>query len=435
MSALRFQELAVKRVSPEAAGAVAITFDIPPSDRERFTFEPGQFLTVRATIDGQEVRRTYSISSPRSRLARNGELEIGIRPVEGGLFSNWATRAIKAGDTLEVMPPDGRFVIKKKRAIHRVGFAAGSGITPILCIAASTLEEQPDSKFTLIYGNRRMSTVMFNEALQDLKDRFRDRLTMIHVLSRQAQEVDLLQGRIDGGKVRDIINTLLPVGSMDEVFICGPDEMITATENALVEAGVAADRIRTERFTVNLPAGAHPVGASSTAEAAAAATKDITMVLVLDGKEHEIAIGPDAMITATENALVEAGVPTDRIRTERFTVNLPAGAHPVGASSTAEAAAAATKDITMVLVLDGKEHEIAIGPDEHLLDAGLNAGLDLPFSCKAGVCCTCRAKVTEGEVVMDKNFTLEADEMAQGYVLSCQARATTKRLKISFDER
>ena len=365
MSALRFQELAVKRVSPEAAGAVAITFDIPPSDRERFAFEPGQFLTVRATIDGQDVRRNYSISSPRSRLARNGELEIGVRPVEGGLFSNWAARAIKAGDTLQVMPPDGRFVIRKKRAIHRVGFAAGSGITPILSIAASTLEEQPDSKFTLIYGNRRMSTVMFNEELQDLKDRYRDRLTMIHVLSRQAQEVDLLQGRIDGAKVRDIIKALLPVGSMDEVFICGPD----------------------------------------------------------------------AMITATENALVEAGVPTDRIRTERFTANLPAGAHPVGVSSTAEAAAAATKDITMVLVLDGKEHEIAIGPDEHLLDAGLNAGLDLPFSCKAGVCCTCRAKVTEGEVVMDKNFTLEADEMAQGYVLSCQARATTKRLKISFDER
>ena len=362
MSAPRFQEVAVKRVSPEAAGAVAITFAIPEAERERFAFEPGQFLTLRATIDGQDVRRNYSISSPRSRLTREGELEIGIRPVEGGLFSNWAARAIKAGDTLQVMPPDGRFVVKKKRAIHRVGFAAGSGITPILSIAATTLEEQPDSKFTLIYGNRRMSTVMFNEDLQDLKDRFRDRLTMIHVLSRQAQEVDLLQGRIDGPKVRAIIDALLPVGSMDEVFICGPDEMITATETALVEAGVPADRIRTERFTTHLPAGAHPVGVSSTAEAA-------------------------------------------------------------------------TKDITMVLVLDGKEHEIAIGPDEHLLDAGLNAGLDLPFSCKAGVCCTCRAKVTEGEVVMDKNFTLEADEVAQGYVLSCQARATTKRLKISFDER
>jgi len=145
--------------------------------------------------------------------------------------------------------------------------------------------------------------------------------------------------------------------------------------------------------------------------------------------------GPDAMITDTENALVEAGVPADRIRTERFTVNLPPGAHPVGASSTAEAVATAAKDITMTLVLDGKEHEIAIGPDEHLLDAALNAGLDLPFSCKAGVCCTCRAKVQDGEVVMDKNFTLEEAEVAQGFVLSCQARATTKQLRISFDER
>ena len=368
MSLPRFQELSVKRVRPEAAGAVAITFAIPDSDKERFSFEPGQFLTLRATIDGQDVRRTYSISSPRSRLARDGELEIGIRAVEGGLFSNWAAQAIKVGDALQVMPPDGRFVVKKKRALHRVGFAAGSGITPLLSIVASTLEEQPESKFTLIYGNRRWSSVMFNEALQDLKDRFRDRLTLIHILSRQAQEVDLLEGRIDGDKVRELIRTLLPVGSMDEVFVCGPDEMITATEGALVEAGVPADRIYSERFTTNLPPGV-------------------------------------------------------------------TGAMCVGVASAAEASANAAKDITMTLLLDGKEHELAIGPDEHILDAALNAGLDLPFSCKAGVCCTCRAKVLDGEVVMDKNFTLEADEIDQGFVLTCQARATTKHLKVSFDDR
>ena len=184
MSALRVHDLTVKRVSPEAAGAVAITLAIPDEAKDSFAFEPGQFLTLRATVNGQDVRRSYSISSPRSRLAARGELEIGIRPVENGLFSNWAAQSIKAGDTIQVMPPDGRFVVKKKRAIHRVGFAAGSGITPILSIAASTLEEQPESKFTLVYGNRRMSTVMFNEALQDLKDRYRDRLTLIHVLSR-----------------------------------------------------------------------------------------------------------------------------------------------------------------------------------------------------------------------------------------------------------
>ena len=365
MSALRFHDLTVKRVSPEAAGAVAITLAIPDEAKDSFAFEPGQFLTLRATVNGQDVRRSYSISSPRSRLAARGELEIGIRPVENGLFSNWAAQSIKAGDTIQVMPPDGRFIVKKKRALHRVGFAAGSGITPILSIAATTLEEQPESKFTLVYGNRRMSTVMFNEALQDLKDRYRDRLTLIHVLSRQAQEVDLLQGRIDGDKVREIIKALLPVGSMDEVFICGPD----------------------------------------------------------------------AMISATEDALLQAGVPADRIRTERFTVGLPAGANPVGTGTSAAVAAQAEKDIALTVVLDGKEHELAISPDEHVLDAALNAGLDLPFSCKAGVCCTCRAKVLDGTVVMDKNFTLEAPEVAQGFVLSCQARATSKRLLVSFDER
>ena len=365
MSALRFHELTIKRVSPEAAGSVAITFDIPASQRESFNFQPGQFLTLRTRLDGQDVRRNYSISSPRSRLAKAGELEIGIRPVEGGVFSNWAAQTLKAGAKLEVMPPDGRFVVKKQRAIHRVGFAAGSGITPILSIAATTLEEQPEAKFTLVYGNRRMSSVMFNEALQDLKDRYRDRLTLIHILSRQAQEVDLLQGRIDGDKVRAIIKALLPAASMDEVFICGPEAMIEATEKALIEAGVPESRVYTERFTS----------------------------------------GP------AQAAKIQAD--TDAAPTKQ----------------------AATKDIALTIVLDGKEHELQIGADEHVLDAAINAGLDLPFSCKAGVCCTCRAKVLCGEVVMDKNFTLENDEMSQGFVLSCQARATTQRLVVSFDDR
>jgi len=190
--------------------------------RADFAFEPGQFLTVRARIDGQDVRRSYSISSPRSLYTAQGELTLGIRPVEGGTFSNWAATQLKAGDTLQVMPPDGRFTVHKPRAIHRVGFAAGSGITPILSIMASTLEASSTARFTLVYGNRRMASVMFNEALQDLKDRYRDRLTLIHVLSRQAQEVPLLEGRIDGDKVRDLVATLLPVASMDEVLICGP---------------------------------------------------------------------------------------------------------------------------------------------------------------------------------------------------------------------
>ena len=201
MSATRFHDLQVARVTPEAAGAVAISLVVPNDLRSRFDFQPGQFLTLRASINGSDVRRSYSISSARSQLQR-GELELGIRPVEGGVFSNWAATQLQAGDTLRVMPPDGRFVVQRPRAIHRVGFAAGSGITPILSILASTLEDQPDSKFTLVYGNRRMDSVMFNEALQDLKDRYPNRLTLIHVLSRQAQEVPLLEGRIDEAKVK-----------------------------------------------------------------------------------------------------------------------------------------------------------------------------------------------------------------------------------------
>ncbi len=360
-----FHELSVKRVSPEAAGAVAITFDIPAAQRDTFRFEPGQFLTLRARIGGQDVRRTYSISSPRSQLARRGELEVGIRPVEGGVFSNWAAAEVRAGDVMQVMPPDGRFTVKKQRAIHRVGFAAGSGITPILSIAATTLEEQPDSKFTLVYGNRRMASVMFNEALQDLKDRYAHRFTMVHILSRQAQEVDLLQGRIDADKVKALVDSLLPAASMDEVFICGPEAMITATETALLAAGVPASRVYTERFTTSAQQAAK-VQADSDAKARPNATSKLTQLRVL---------------------------------------------------------------------LDGKHHDVAAREGELLLDAALNAGLDLPYSCKGGVCCTCRCKVVSGEVSMDKNFTLEADEVAKGFVLSCQARALTPEVVLSYDER
>jgi ring-1,2-phenylacetyl-CoA epoxidase subunit PaaE len=363
MSSPHFHELQVKRVSPEAAGAVAIALAVPTGQRHAFAFEPGQYLTLRARIEGQDVRRSYSISSPRSRLARLGEIEVGIRPVQGGVFSNWAAAHVRAGDVLSVMAPQGRFTVQRSRAIHRVGFAAGSGITPILSIAASTLEEQPGSKFTLVYGNRRMASVMFNEALQDLKDRYADRFTMIHILSRQAQEVDLLQGRIDGAKVKAIVAALLPAASMDEVFICGPESMIEATEAALLEVGVPQTRIRTERFTT----------------------------------------------TGAQAAKVQADV--------------DAGPKPTASGP------------ALTVVLDGKAHEVAVREGQFLLDAALEAGLDLPYSCKGGVCCTCRCKVLQGEVRMERNYTLQADEMAKGFVLSCQARALTPSVMLSYDER
>lgn len=361
MSTPQFHDLTIRRVSAEAAGAIAVTLAVPEELRQTFAFEPGQFLTLRATVQGQDLRRSYSICSPRSRLTQQGELEVGIRQVDGGAFSSWAVAQLKAGDVLRVMPPDGRFVVKRPRALHRVGFAAGSGITPILSIMASTLEEQPASKFTLVYGNRRMSSVMFNEALQDLKDRYPDRLTLIHILSRQAQEVDLLQGRIDGAKVQAIIDALLPVGSMDEVFICGPEAMIDATQAALLAAGVPERQVHTERFST----GAAPVAPTQ----AATAPK-----------------GPSAAVQ-------------------------------------------------LAVIVDGKTHELGMAASDHVLDAALEAGLDLPYSCKGGVCCTCRGRVIEGRVHMDRNFTLEAWEMDKGFVLTCQARPLTDRVVVSYDER
>lgn len=359
-TAPRFHELCVARVTPESDGAVAVSLSIPPELRDAFSFEPGQFLTLRTTIDGHEVRRSYSISCPRARLAQSGELEVGIRALEGGRFSTWANTRLQAGDTLEAMPPDGRFTIRRPRAVHRVGFAAGSGITPILSIIASVLDEQPASKFTLVYGNRRTASVMFNEALQDLKDRYPDRLTLIHILSRQSQEVPLLEGRIDGDKVRALIGTLLPVKSMDEVFICGPEPMIEATETALRDAGVAPERIHTERFVSG-----------------------------------------------------DGSVPGMAARTTQER----------------------TGEVELTVMLDGRPHVMHMGKAEHVLDAALDAGLDLPWSCRGGVCCTCRAKVLEGQVEMDRNFTLEPWEMAQGFVLSCQARPLTAKLVVSYDER
>ena len=363
----RFHQLTVSRVTPEAAGAVAIALAVPEALRETFAFTPGQFLTLRATVGGQDLRRNYSICCARSHYARHGELVVGIRPVEGGQFSNWAATALTAGDTLQVMPPEGRFTVHRPRALHRVGFAAGSGITPILSILASTLEDDPRAKFTLVYGNRRMASVMFNEALQDLKDRWRDRLTLIHVLSRQAQEVPLLEGRIDGDKVRALMATLLPAASMDEVFVCGPEAMIDATEAALLAAGVKRERVHTERFTS--PA-------------------------------------LEALGTADRQAAVLG-----------------------------HADAGAPGEVALTVVLDGKPHALRMGRDQRVLDVALHAGLDLPWSCRGGVCCTCRAKVMSGSAEMEKNFTLEPWEMAQGFVLSCQARPTSDALTVSYDER
>ena len=359
-----FHDLKVRGVRVEAGRSVVITLMVPAALKSAFAFTPGQFVTVKARIDGHEVRRSYSICSTPRHYTASGEIDIGVRLVEGGVFSTWANQSLQAGDVLSVMPPDGRFVSKHSQAIHRVGFAAGSGITPVLSIMRHTLETQEDSHFSLVYGNQTMGTVMFNETLQDLKDQYPERVTLIHVLSRQAQDVALLEGRIDEAKVRRMLDTLLPAPSMDEVFVCGPEGMIEDTCKALLDAGVPSERVHSERF-------------------------------------------------ASSNAVPAPALKPQSVNRQPLQ-NGP---------------------IELTLVMDGKQHRLRMSADEPILDVALAAGLDLPYSCRGGVCCTCRAKVMEGSVAMDKNFTLEKWETDQGFVLSCQSKPTSSRVTLSFDER
>jgi ring-1,2-phenylacetyl-CoA epoxidase subunit PaaE len=361
--ALHFHPLTVKRVTPDAAGCAAITLAVPDALREQFDFRPGQFLTLRATIGAEETRRSYSICSPRHRYLAAGEIDVGIKQVDGGRFSGWAVKELRAGQTIDVMPPDGRFTPHVPAARHRVGFAAGSGITPILSIIASTLASETDSRFTLVYCNQRANTIMFNEALQDLKDRYPARLSLIHLLSRQPQEVQLLNGRLDEAKATELLDTLIAPAGIDEAFVCGPEPMIEGVERALKAAGVPADRIHAERFA---SPGAPPAARARTTGAPQA----------IEGHTHRLDV-----------------------------------------------------------VIDGKTHHLSMRADDHVLDAALGAGLDLPYSCKGGVCCTCRARVLEGRVEMDKNFTLEPWEIQRGFVLTCQSRPLTDKVVVSYDDR
>ena len=361
--AIHFHPLTVARITPDAAGSAAITLAVPPALRALFDFQPGQFLTLRCEIDGQETRRSYSICSPHARYRECGELAIGIKRVVGGVFSRWALAHLAPGAMLEVMPPDGRFTARVNGARHRVAFAAGSGITPVLSIIASTLAAQPDSTFTLVYGNQRVDSIMFGEALQDLKDRYPARLALVHLLSRQPQEVELFNGRLDQAKVAELLRTVVPAADIDEAFICGPEGMIDATHRALMAAAVAPERVHTERF---FPAGS------------AVATRKLAAVAATPGT---------------------------------------------------------TPAVRLEVVLDGKTHALAMEPGDKVLDIALGAGLDLPYSCRGGVCCTCRARVLEGTVEMDKTFTLERWEIDKGFVLTCQSRPLSKRVVVSYDER
>ncbi|MBW7860145.1 MAG: phenylacetate-CoA oxygenase/reductase subunit PaaK [Rhodocyclaceae bacterium] len=352
----RFHSLRVAEVRRETPEAVSLRFEVPADLAEDYRFIQGQHLTVRHTIAGEQLRRSYSICAG----VDDGELRVAIKKIPGGRFSGWANSGVKVGDVLEVMTPEGRFHTPLDPAQHKhyVAFAAGSGITPILSLIKTTLKAEPLSRFTLVYGNRRQASVMFAEALEDLKNRYLSRFVLHSLFSREEQEVPLFNGRLDRARVEQFLATLIPPESIDVAFICGPGAMIDEVEAGLLAAGVPGDRIHLERFGV-----------------------------------------PDA---APEHH--------------------------------AEPGDAAHARVTVIA--DGLRREMEFhASDPSILDVALKAGMDLPYSCKGGVCCTCRAKVLEGRVRMDKNFTLEQADIDDGYVLTCQAHPLTERVVISFDDR
>ena len=335
----RFVPLTVSAVRPEGEGAVCVTFDAP----EGWRHLPGQYLTLRRP--GGDVRRSYSIAS------KPGALSVGIRRVEGGVFSEWA-QGLVPGDVVEAMPPEGRFTLGGERRVLLV--AAGSGITPMIAIAAAVLER--GGAAVLVYGNRGTATMMFKDAIEAMKDRYMGRFRAIHVLSREAQDVEVLNGRVDAAKLRDLAARGLIDADVDAAFLCGPGDMIEAARGALAEMGLPPERIRSERFA---PAGAPSPPARTPAP-------------VPEGAEVEV-------------------------------------------------------------VLDGARRRFAMGDAATVLDAAEAAGLELPWSCRGGMCCTCRCHVAEGAVEMAVNYSLEPWEVEAGYVLGCQSRPVTDRLVLDFD--
>ena len=294
----RFHRLAVNDLRRESADAVSMTFAIPADLTDDYNFTPGQYLTLRTTMDGEEVRRSYSICSGPD----DGELRIAVKKVDGGAFSSWAADELKPGDQLDVMTPTGRFGVAHApdQARIYVGFAAGSGITPILSIARGVLAREPDSWFFLFYGNRSTGGMLFREALEELKDRFLQRLSVFHVISGEEQDIPILHGRLDGEKVRVLLRSLVPAASVDHVFICGPTAMSEDIETTCREIGIAEDRIHVERFVSEFggkPRAKKMIEASAPPKAMAS--------LTIDGKRREVPVAEDESIL---DAALRAGM-------------------------------------------------------------------------------------------------------------------------------
>ncbi|MCJ7421954.1 ferredoxin--NADP reductase [Sphingomicrobium astaxanthinifaciens] len=358
MSSDHFIPLRIAAITRETEDANSITFDVPDEHKPLFAFKAGQHLTLKAEIDGEEVRRNYSLCV----APHEGQLKVTVKRIEGGRFSNWVGDRLEPGDTLEVMPPHGSFTYpfaEDAPPRHYVGFAGGSGITPVMSLIRTALSVEPEARFTLFYGNRDSASVIFLDAISDLKDRYLSRFQPFHFLSDEEGEVELFNGMLDRATCDAVIEQLLEdPATIDAFFICGPGPMMDAAEASLLEHGVDKERIHIERFTASTPS-------------AAEARK---------------------VMAAKQQA---AG--------HSFWVNL-----------------------------DGRARRVEFN-GENILDSAREAGLPAPFACKAGVCATCRARVVKGKVEQAARYGLTDEEIAAGYVLTCQSVPVGDEVRVDYD--
>jgi ring-1,2-phenylacetyl-CoA epoxidase subunit PaaE len=356
----QFYNLTVSSVTEETPQAICVGFDIAPELEQTFKAKHGQYLTLKQQINGEEFRRCYSVCS-----AVGEPLRVAIKKVDQGVFSNWANEQLKAGDTIAVAPPEGSFTttLEPEKSKTYLCMAVGSGITPILSIAKTLLQQEPESHVTLLYGNQRVGTMMFKEELLSLKNRYMSRFQLINILSREEQDVEILNGRINNKKGGQLIARLLDLQAVDDFFLCGPESMISEVSRGLIGEGIPESKMHYELF------------ASSAEDAQIAVAKHHARSEKHGGKVSKVSI-----------------------------------------------------------TLDGRKSTLDLAADgENILDAAMNHGMDVPFSCKGGVCATCRAKVLEGEVEMDLNHALSPEEVADGYILTCQAHPISETVVVNFD--
>ena len=352
----QFHSLTIKSIKRETRDSIRIALGVPEELRSEYEFLPGQHLPFQITVDGKKLRRTYSICSGLGQES----LEIGVRIQAGGQFSEYAANDLAVGDTIDAMPPTGRFHIDvdESNAKDYVGFAAGSGITPVLSMIKSIMANEPDSRFILFYGNRKQSTTMFIEDLYALKNLYLERLQLNFVFSQEDQEFEPMAGRLDADKVRELYKHFGAGLRTTDAFVCGPDSMIQDVSSALIELGMIDAHIHSERFGVPRKTGKPKAAAVKTADHA-------TVTIIMDGHKKDFDMHRD---------------------------------------------------------------------DPNIVDAAAEHGIVLPFSCKGGVCATCRCHVRVGEVSMATNYGLEPWEVEKGFVLACQSRPVSKVVTLDYDK-